>query len=309
MSDLRAVLLETRGLLAVSGEESRDFLQDLISNDVAKVTRTRAVFATLLTPQGKYLHDFFVVEMEVAGKTALVLDTEAGRLTDLNRRLTMYKLRANVELRDVSGDFATVAAFGDGAAEAIGLGEDGGLGADEGAARPFAGGIAFVDPRYKALGARAILPGNEAEAALSAAGFALADDAAYDTHRLELAIPDGSRDIIVDKSFPLECGFEDLHAIDFEKGCYVGQELTARTHHRGTIRKRLYRVDIDGATPQPGTQILFGETKVGEMRSARGGLGLAFLRTEHVEAAVRDGKPLVADGATLTPIKPSWARF
>ena len=88
-------------------------MQNLISNDVAKVTRTRAVFATLLTPQGKYLHDFFVVEMEVAGKTALVLDTEAGRLTDLNRRLTMYMLRANVELRDVSGDFATVAALSD----------------------------------------------------------------------------------------------------------------------------------------------------------------------------------------------------
>ena len=303
MPDLRAVLLESRGLLAVSGEESRDFLQNLISNDVAKVTPGRAIFASLLTPQGKYLHDFFVVEMTVAGQTALVLDTEAGSLADLTRRLTMYKLRAKVELRDLSGGFAAIAAFGDGAAKALGLH------AQEGAAGPFAGGVAFVDPRYAPLGGRVIVPHGEAEAALSEAGFDLADDAAYDRHRLGHAIPDGIRDFIVDKSLPLECGFDDLHAIDYDKGCYVGQELTARTHHRGMIRKRLYRVDIDGAAPQPGTEILFGETKAGEMRSARGGLGLALLRTEQVEAAARAGEPLVAEGAKLTPVKPAWASF
>jgi hypothetical protein len=304
MSDLSAVVFETRGLLAVSGEESRDFLQNLVSNDVTKISPARAVFATLLTPQGKYLHDFFVAEMTLGGETALVLDTEAGRLAELMRRLTMYKLRAKLDLREVSGDFAAIAAFGDGAAEAMGL-----TGSQEGAARAFASGISFVDPRYAALGVRALVPRGNAAAAMAASGFALADEAAYERHRLALGVPDGSRDVIVDKSMPLEYGFDDLHAIDYEKGCYVGQELTARTHHRGTSRKRLYRVDIDGTPPPPGTQILFGETKAGEMRSACGDLGLALLRTEHVEAAEQAGKPLVADGAKLTPVKPAWARF
>ena len=303
MSDLRAVVLQSRGLLAVSGEDRRDFLQNLISNDVAKVRPGRAIFATLLTPQGKYLHDFFVVEMAVNGEAALVLDTESVRLADLTRRLTIYKLRAKVDLRDLSGEFAAIAAFGDGAAAALGLGTE------EGAAGPFADGIAYIDSRYAALGARAIVPHGEAEAALSAAGFAVTDDAAYDRHRLGHGIPDGSRDVIVDKSLPLECGFDELHAIDYDKGCYVGQELTARSHHRGTIRKRLYRVDIDGAAPQPDTIILLGETKAGEMRSACDGLGLALLRTEQVEAAAETGEPLVADGVRLTPIKPAWANF
>jgi folate-binding protein YgfZ len=153
------------------------------------------------------------------------------------------------------------------------------------------------------------LPRANAEAALQAAGFAAGTAADYDLLRLSHGIPDGSRDIIIEKSFPLEVGFDELHAIDYDKGCYIGQELTARTHHRGTIRKRLFRVDIDGPLPEPGTPVRHGETEVGVMRSGLDGIGLALLRIEQVEAAAKAGEALSAGGARLTPVKPDWASF
>ena len=193
------------------------------------------------------------------------------------------------------------ALFGSGALDALGLYRG------EGKARGFGGGAAFADPRLSGLGARAILPRETAQTVLEQAGFAPANEADYDLLRLSHAIPDSSRDIVVEKNLPLEVGFDELHAIDYDKGCYVGQELTARTHHRAKIRKRLYRVDIDGPVPEPGTPVRLGEKDVGEMRSGRGGIGLAFLRVEQVEAA--GGEALVAGDARLTPLKPEWANF
>src|SRR5260221_2365761 len=168
------VALGGRGLLAVAGEDRRQFLQGLISNDVDKVSPTRAIHAALLTAQGRYLHDFFVIAF---GET-LLLDGEAARLADLQRRLGLYRLRAKVTLGAAPGDLAVFVAFGDGTVEALGLP------GEPGAARQFAGGVVFVDPRLAALGARLIAPRDAGAAALRAAGFAQADFAAYDRTRL-----------------------------------------------------------------------------------------------------------------------------
>jgi len=292
-------VIEARGLLSLEGEDARDFLQGLISNDIGKVSSKQAIYATLLTPQGKFLHDFFIAEWD----GALLFDCERARRDDLVRRLAFYRLRARVEVtpRD---DLAVLALYGDRAGAALGLDDA------QRRARPFAGGVVFIDPRLAAAGARAILPVDEAREAAEAAGFAPKDAADYDRHRLALALPDGSRDIRVEKSILAEIGIEGLNGLDFEKGCFVGQEVTARSYHRASLRKRLFGVEIDGPTPAPDAPVTLAGRAAGEMRSAAGERGLAVLRLDRVaEAAEADSEPLRAGDARLRPVKPPWARF
>jgi folate-binding protein YgfZ len=291
MPEARFALLEDRGILAVSGADCRVFLQGLVSNDVEKVTPGQTRYAALLTPQGRYLQDFMMIES--AG--AIWLETEAARLGDLKRRLSIYRLRAKAAL-DEQPELAVAAVFGDGTHSAMRLSEQ------PGAARSFASGVAFVDPRLAALGVRCILPCTELRAALQGAGFAEASFAAYDSLRLGLGIPDGDRDLVREKSILLEAGFDELNGVDWEKGCYIGQELTARTKYRGLIKKRLLPVEIDGPAPAPGTIVTVDGREVGEMRSAREGRGLALLRIE----AVTEGKQLKAGRATLVASRPGW---
>jgi folate-binding protein YgfZ len=275
-------ILDARGVVRLAGADVRAFLQGLVSNDVAEVGPGRAVYAAMLTPQGKYLHDFLVFALG----DALALDCERARIDDLIRRLNMYRLRARIEIADVS-DAYVVAALMEEAAP--------GLDAD---------GAVFPDPRLAALGWRAVLPREGAGARLEAAGFTPAGADAYDALRLSLGVPDGSRDIMVDKSFLLESNFEELNGVDFAKGCYVGQENTARQKHRGTVKKRLMPVAIDGPAPEPGTPILLDGRDAGTMRSSADGKGIALLRLEAVESK----EPLVAGEARLTPVEPGWAR-
>ena len=216
MADASFVLLDDRGILAVSGPDRRPFLQGLVSNDVDKVSPTAARYAALLTAQGKYLHDFIMVE---AGES-IWLDAEAARLGDLKRRLSMYRLRAKVML-DERSEFCVAAIFGADTPAALGLSSD------PGAARPFGSGVAFVDPRLAALGARAILPRESARALLADAGFAEAGFDSYDRLRLSLGIPDGSRDLVLEKSILLEFGLR-------------------RTERRRLAEGLLYRPGIDG---------------------------------------------------------------
>ena len=299
MAERFFVELGERGLLVIAGEDRRAFLQGLISNDIEKVAPNRAIHAALLTAQGKYLHDFFIAAL---GET-LVLDGEAARLADLRRRLTLYKLRAKVTLVPAAADLAVFAAFGAAAPSALDLPEE------EGVARHYAGGVAFVDPRLAALGVRLVAPRASAEAALREAGFLAADFAAYDRMRLADGIPDGSRDLVVEKAILLEAGFDELNGVDWQKGCYVGQELTARTKYRGLIKKRLMPVRVDGVLPPPGTPITLEGQEAGELRSGCDGIALALLRLEAVATAAAAGQSLRAGEAQPTPLKPEWARF
>ena len=293
------VLLEDRSILAVAGEDRRDFLQGLISNDVNKVAAGRAIHAALLTPQGKYLHDFFIAELA----ETLLLDCEGGRLADLKRRLALYKLRSKVALEERGEAWVVAALFGDGIAPALGLGDDAGT------AVPFAGGVVFVDPRLAAAGARAIVPREDAAPALKNAGFEAATAADYDALRLGLGLPDGSRDLPVDKAILLENGFDELGSVDWNKGCYMGQELTARTKYRALIKKRLVPVTLDGPAPEPGTPILLEGKDAGEMRSARDSRGLALMRLEALEQAAKSGSEFTVGMVRVSPHKPDWADF
>lgn len=289
-------VLESRGIVSLRGADARDFLQGLVTNDIGRVSPEQAVWTAMLTPQGKYLFDFFVIEM----MGALVLDCEAARAGDLVKRLTMYKLRSNVDISDDSEDWAVLALVG---TEADGDA----LCEFEGRAGAFAGGVCFVDPRYGGAGARAILP-REAIEQLKAAGFEEADAEAYDTHRLICGLPDASRDLVPEKSFPMENGFDELHAIAWDKGCYVGQELTARMRYRATAKKVLLPVEIAGEAPAPGTLITQGTKDAGEMRSSCGKIGLALLRIEALEALQTGGDGLVAGTAQVTPMRPPYMK-
>src|SRR5215217_508059 len=290
MSIANFTQLPERGILAVAGPDRRSFLQGLVSNDVEKLAAGRAVYAALLTPQGKYLHDFIMVEQ---GET-IWLDAEAARLADLRRRLSMYRLRAKVEIAE-RPERGVAAAFGEGALPALGLPEE------SGAVRPWESGVALVDPRLAGLGAR-IVADRLRLACLAEAGLTEAGFAAWDRHRLALGVPDGTRDLVPEKSILLESGFDELNGVDWQKGCYVGQELTARTKYRGLIKKRLFPVRIDGPAPEPGALIMLDGKEAGEMRSARDGIGLALLRLD----AVGETAALSAANARLVPHRPFW---
>jgi transferase CAF17, mitochondrial len=303
LSRYSAVLLQSRGVLRIAGTEARSFLQGMISNDMEKLAPNRAIWAAFLTPQGRFLHDLFLTQpaASASGDELVLIDCEAARRGDLQHRLGIYKLRAKVALEDATADYRIAALFGDGALATLGLA------AEAGCAAAFAGGMAYVDPRLPALGARAILPTATADKALADAGFELTDLAAYDALRIGLGIPDGSRDMEVEKALLLENGFDELHGIDWEKGCYVGQELTARTKYRGLVKKRLLPVEIDGPRPPPNTPVMLAGKEAGVMRTAVDRIGLALLRVEYLEALATDA--LTAGEARLTPRKPPWATF
>jgi len=262
----RLTELPRRGVIAVEGEDRVDFLQGLVSNDVTTVTPDTAVWAALLTPQGKWLADFFVL----ADGDRLLLDCERAQMPMLIQRLTRFRLRAKVQVR--SEDAWRVYAAWDGA--------------------PDCDAIAAPDPRLPQAGWRV----------LSAGSLPVnATPADWDLHRIRLGLPDGSRDLEADKSVLLEAGFDELLGVSWTKGCYMGQELTARTKYRGLLKRRLVPVAIEGPLPPPGTPVLRDGAEVGSMRSGLADQGLAVLRLE-----VLHGTMLHCGEARLVPHPPAW---
>ena len=281
MSGPRFSILSHRGVIAVAGEDRVEFLQGLISNDVTKVAQSHAVWAALLTPQGRFLNDMFVVD---AGFGTLLLETERERAPALARKLAMYKLRSKVTVEDRSAGMDVAVVFGPGAEKCNAV----------------PGALSYIDPRLPELGLRVLTPAGQAGKLL---GLPEAPVAEYDALRLKLGVPDGSRDLPVEKALLLESGFDELHGVDWEKGCYMGQELTARTKYRALVRKRLFPVQVEGEMPAPGTAIERNGEEVGEIRSGAGDRALAMLRLEALDGT------LTAGGARIVPHKPDWMKL
>ena len=300
MTGLRYHLPPDRAVITVAGEDRQAYLQGLISNDTAKITPDRAIYATLLTAQGRFLFDLFIV----GEADRYLVDCATPRRGDLIKRLSMYKLRSKVTVADADADWCVALLFGDGAIDRIGSGRGAGT------AVAFGNGVASVDPRLPDLGVRLVLPrvtARETLAALSATEDA--DGSAYHRLRIGLGVPDATRDLTPEKSILLENGFDELNAIDWQKGCYMGQELTARTRYRGLVRKRLLPVRIEGDAPAFGTPLMLGDQELGEMRSASadGTLGLAMVR---LEALAGNASPTFQAGAAkLSPDIPGWMRL
>tara|TARA_R110000868_G_scaffold2793_3_gene19310 strand:- start:2949 stop:3818 length:870 start_codon:yes stop_codon:yes gene_type:complete len=272
---LKATILPERGVVRVGGPEARPFLQNLITNNIDLVDGKQAIYAGLLTPQGKFLFDF-IISGDADGKS-LLLDCDGTRVADLVKRLTFYKLRADVTIEDASAGLKVLAVWGGDAPAG-----------------------ALADPRLAAMGVRLIA------AAPVVAGAEAATPADYHAHRIALGVGDAARDFEPDRSFPLEVNFEEMNGVDFQKGCFIGQEVTSRTKRRGSVRKRLVPCDVVGESPKPHDPIRLVGREVGTVFSvdAAGERVLALLRLD-----LLNGAPLEIGDTTLTPHKPAWAHF
>ncbi|GLR67326.1 glycine cleavage system protein T [Acidocella aquatica] len=261
--------LPQRGVISLTGADRVGFLNGLVSNDVALAAPGRAVWAALLTPQGRYLCDFFIY----ASADSLLLETPREALAGLLTRLKRFKLRAAAELADVSEHFHIYAGWGGGAPAAQ---------------------VIAPDPRLPEAGFRAL---SETPLATNATA------ADYAAHRIALGLPDGPPDLEVEKTLLLEAGFDELHGIAWDKGCYMGQELTARTKYRGLVKRRLIPVLCGAQPPPPGTPILADGVEAGTLGSHAGQMALAMLRVDAL------GKTLLAGSTPLHPKPPDWLRL
>lgn len=265
-----SVWLNDRGLVRVAGEDSATFLQGLLTNDVETLAPCEARYAALLTPQGKILFDFLVVRLPEPSP-AFALDCAAAQAADLSRRLGFYKLRAKVTVADESAAYGVLAHSKDAPA----------------------GAVRYADPRAAGLGQREIV----ARAAAESVGTAGRAD--YEALRIRLGVPLGGIDFAYGDAFPHDVDMDLLQGVDFEKGCYVGQEVVSRMRHRGGVRKRILRVELADAPPAPGAAVLDGELPVGTLGSASGRQGLALLRLDRVAEAEASGRTLTAEGVAL----------
>ncbi|PKR52663.1 CAF17-like 4Fe-4S cluster assembly/insertion protein YgfZ [Thalassospira povalilytica] len=299
MSESFYAVLSDRAVIRVSGPDRVSFLQGLVSNNVETVSATKSGYGALLTPQGKFLFDFFVYQQD---EESLLLESERGengeRAAELFKKLRMYKLRAKVELTDVTDSYDVIAVFGKDAL--ANLFTD----TTPGTTGRIANGIKAVDPRLSAMGARILLPRNEL-AEMAAIGASESDEESYHQLRVSLGLPNGSEELEIEKSILLENGFEELGGVDFKKGCYMGQELTARTKYRGLVRKRLLPISVEGPAPEAGTIIMNGYKEAGTIRSVHGNGGLALIRLERVS----DDADLVAGDAKITVHVPGWVKL
>ncbi len=261
--------IEDRAVISLSGTDARSFLQGLITNDMDALVPGKPLYAALLTPQGKILFDFLIVD---DGTDAFLLDCWVPAREALLKRLRMYRLRAKVEIesRDDLGIFASW--------------DDAGL-----------PGVAFTDPRLLALGQRAIAPTQNGR------------KDTYLGHRLSLGVPEGS-DFGSDRMFALDAGLDELHAVAFDKGCYVGQELTARMKHRGTARKRLLPVEsVEQSALPAGVSLTANGQVIGEITSVYDTRGFALVRLDRLDRLEQaHGGAIDANGVRVRVTKQPW---
>lgn len=284
--------LPGRGVISLQGPDAESFLQGLVSNDIAPVFQGQVVWAAFLTPQGKFRHEFFLYP---DGQGGILIECEAGdRLMDLGRSLRKFVLRANVKL-GLRPDLSVYGIWGEDAFRTLGLNDN--------SVSSIGEGWVVADPRLPTMGARMIAPSSIAERYFASHAIQAVPFQSWDLHRVTLGVPDGSRDLLPEKALLLESGFEDLNGVDWKKGCYMGQELTARTKYRGLVKKRLFPVKIEGPTPEESSQILTAEGRdAGTVFSVVEDRGLALIRL----AALESETALHCGSAVLIPIVPDW---
>ncbi|MFC6789223.1 YgfZ/GcvT domain-containing protein [Methylobacterium komagatae] len=269
-------LLPDRALVTVTGPDATSLLQGVLTCNVETIDEGEARLGALLTPQGKILFDFLISRVADGFR----LDVAADKAADLAKRLTLYKLRAQVEI--AADPTIAVAAAWDGATTA-------------------AETARIADGRHPDLGARLYA----AEGAFSAD----ASEADYHAHRLALAVPEGGRDFAYGDAFPHEALMDQLGGVDFRKGCYVGQEVVSRMQHRGTARTRLLAAEYPQGAPAPGSEIQAGQKVVGRTSGAAGSRGLAMVRLDRLGDALAAGEVLAAEGKPLAVGRPAYATF
>ena len=285
---MKAAFLPDRGVVKVSGEDARNFLNGLVTTDVTLLHPGLGRFGALLTPQGKITADFLITEAPAGHGGGFLIDVPRALAQGLADKLGFYKLRAKVAVENLTDSLGVLAAW------------DG-----EPVMKP---DLTFADPRHTALGWRILIPEELKQKVADLIGADLLDSSAYEAHRIAGGVPRGGLDFSYGDAFPHETNMDRLHGVDFEKGCYVGQEVVSRMQHRGTARTRTVKVVLDGAAPEPGAPILAGDKPVGTMGSTSDRLGLALIRTDRVADALDAGVPLTAGGLEIRLAEPGDVR-
>lgn len=278
MTNTRMAVLPDRGVVSVTGADAGKLLQGLITNDIGQARDGAAIHAALLTPQGKILFAFFVVPT-VDG---LLLETERDQATALAKRLTFYKLRAAAKIEDLSQTLR-VGVTWDAAAKPS---PQGGRGS--------AVAASYCDPRHHALGRRLILTAaSQVEVTATAAD--------YHAHRIAIGVPEAGYDYPLGDTFAHEADLDLFGGVDFDKGCFVGQEVVARMQHKTVVRKRVVRVAAPGALPADHPDITVGANAavIGRLGSVSASHGLALIRLDRVVEALDKGEPISAAGQSL----------
>lgn len=286
----QASMLADRGVVSVSGADAEKLLGGLVTNEVSRLDAAPVLYGALLAPQGKILFDFFIMRTGVG----FLLETLRERTGELVKRLGMYKLRAAVEIRDVSADYA-VGVVWDGAPQG---------------AEAAQGIVVYPDPRLPELGSRVLAPAGTTSAALAAAtGSVEATEAAYHAHRVALGVPEGGRDFVFGDTFPHEALLDQLDGVSFTKGCFVGQEVVSRMQHRTTVRKRVVMITSETDFPDERLPVAIGSAEIGRLGSVFGSRGLALVRIDRVAEARRDGVPVTVGGVPVAVDVPAFATF
>jgi tRNA-modifying protein YgfZ len=285
---MKAAFLTDRGVVKVSGEDARNFLNGLVTTDVTLLRPGLGRFGALLTPQGKIIVDFLITEAPDGHGGGFLIDVPRPLAKGLADKLGFYKLRAKVAVENISDSLGVLAVW------------DG-----EPAMKP---DLSFADPRHEILGWRILVPEELKQKAADLCGADLVDEAAYEVHRIAIGVPRGGLDFMYSDAFPHETNMDRLHGVDFDKGCYVGQEVVSRMQHRGTARTRSVRVTLEDFSPEAGTTVLAGDKSVGTMGSTAGGRGIALLRTDRVADALDAGLTLSAGGLAIRLTDPNDVR-
>jgi len=285
---MKAAFLPDRGVVKVSGEDARNFLNGLVTTDLMQLAPGLGRFGALLTPQGKIIVDFLITEAPSGHGGGFLIDCPRALAQGLADKLGFYKLRAKVTVENLSDSLGVLAAW------------DGDL-----AVKP---DLSFADPRHTSLGWRILIPEELKQKVADLIGADLVDSAAYEAHRIASGAPRGGLDFMYGDAFPHETNMDSLHGVDFDKGCYVGQEVVSRMQHRGTARTRTVKVVLDGFAPEPGTAILAGDKPVGTIGSTAGQHGLALIRTDRVTDALDAGLALTSGGLGLRLAEPESVR-
>jgi folate-binding protein YgfZ len=281
---MKAAFLPDRGVVRVSGEDARNFLNGLVTTDVALLRPGLGRFGALLTPQGKIVVDFLITETPSGHGGGFLIDCPSALAQSLADKLGFYKLRAKVAVENLSDSLGVLAAW------------DG-----DPAVTP---DLTFADPRNAALGWRILVPAELKQKVADVIGADLVDSSAYDAHRIALGVPRGGLDFIYGDAFPHETNMDRLHGVDFDKGCYVGQEVVSRMQHRGTARTRTVRIVLEDFSPEPGTAIVAGDKPVGTIGSTAGHNGLALIRVDRAADALAAGTPLTSGGLAIRLAEP-----
>ncbi|HZP71201.1 MAG TPA: folate-binding protein [Pseudolabrys sp.] len=286
---MQAALLPDRGVIKVVGDDARRFLNGLVTGDMAKVAAGAPRYAALLTPQGKIIVDFIIAEAPAVDGGGFFLDCPRALGPALVERLNFYKLRAKVICEDLSEVLGVMAVWPGAAGSEYGL--------------------TYPDPRLPALGSRIMLPPHLAAAAATDVGADFTDADDYEAYRIALGVPRGGLDFAYGDTFPHEADMDQLNGVDFDKGCYVGQEVVSRIEHRANARSRVVPIAYDEFAPSSGLPIMAGDRQVGTLGSTAKGRGLALMRLDRIADALAAKTMLEAGGVPVRPVKPSWAKF